>query len=266
MDIRTLAGLVRSLVIYRGQPWKQRRLAAFYGELLTPGDLCFDVGAHVGSRSRAMVKAGARVVALEPQPAFLDFLRRFVRSPDIEIVGAAAGSESGRLTLHISRRHPTVTTMSRDWIDTVGKTKAFSSVDWDEAVEVPVTTLDALIETHGLPRFCKIDVEGLEPDILAGLSQPIPIVAFEYIPEALDGARACIDRLEALGRYRFNWVVGERHKFAEPHWLSAADMQVALTRASANGSGDIYARLEAADDRLSSTSAPGRAPTMLTTP
>jgi len=243
-DWRSIAGLVRSLAIYHGQPWRRRRLVAFYRGLLQPGDLCFDVGAHVGSRAQAMAAAGANVVALEPQPLFLGFLNRFIRSGRIEVVGAAAGAQCGRLTLHISRRHPTVTSMSRSWIDEVGRTAAFSTVTWDASVEVPVVTLDGLIAAHGMPRFCKIDVEGMEPQILDGLSVPIPIVAFEYVPEALGGARACISRLQRLGDYRYNWVEGERHRFASDTWCLAEEMLAALPQAAARGPGDIYARLE----------------------
>ena len=58
-DPRALAGLARSLVIYRARPWRAAALARFYRGLVGPGDLAFDIGAHVGNRSRALVAAGA---------------------------------------------------------------------------------------------------------------------------------------------------------------------------------------------------------------
>ena len=38
---------------------------------------------------------------------------------------------------------------------------------WDTVLNVPMTTLDALIEAYGVPAFVKIDVEGFEADVLA---------------------------------------------------------------------------------------------------
>jgi FkbM family methyltransferase len=244
--VATALGLARSLLIYHGQPWKARRLKRFYRDIIEPGDLCFDIGAHVGSRSKAMLDLGARVVALEPQPAFLGFLRRAMRQPRLTIVGKGVGAAPGSFFLNVSSRHPTVTTLSTDWIASVEDTDGFRKVDWDRQVRIEVTTLDALIEEHGLPAFCKIDVEGMEAEILAGLSQPVPLVAFEYLPAARGVALACIDRLAALGPYQFNRVEGERHSFSADGWVDAPAMRRQLQElAETAGSGDVYARLQA---------------------
>ena len=46
-----------------------RRWTQLYARFVKPGDLVFDIGAHVGDRVAAFRRLGARVVALEPQPA-----------------------------------------------------------------------------------------------------------------------------------------------------------------------------------------------------
>lgn len=236
-------GLARSIAIYHGQPWRTARLRRFYGRLLAPGDLAFDIGAHVGNRTRVLHGLGARVVALEPQPLFHRFLKLTLPRDRIVLRAEAVAARPGRLTLRVSSRHPTVSTLSSDWISTVKSADGFEAVRWDRAVEVPVTTLDALIAENGCPRFVKIDVEGMEAEILAGLSQPVPLVAVEYLPAALHIAEACMNRLEALGEYRYNRVEGEDHVFAGD-WLRAPAARDSLRLAARNGrSGDLYARL-----------------------
>ena len=108
---RDWAGLARSLVIYRGRPWKTRALARLYAGILAPGDLAFDIGAHAGNRTRAMLAVGARVVTLEPQPLFHAWLARDL-PPGARLLRAAAGASPGRARLAISRLHPTVTSLT----------------------------------------------------------------------------------------------------------------------------------------------------------
>ena len=41
--------------------------ANFYGVFLLPGDLCFDIGANLGNRTRCFRHLGCEVVSVEPQ-------------------------------------------------------------------------------------------------------------------------------------------------------------------------------------------------------
>ena len=243
--LRAAAGLARSLAIYYGRPWRQRRLARFYAGLLPPGTLAFDIGAHVGNRSRALRAAGARVVALEPQAPFAGFLRATLPA-DITLIEAAAGPAEGMAELEVSRLHPTVSSLA-GLPGQVAQVDGFAHVRWDARQPVRVTTLDALIAAHGCPGFVKIDVEGFEDDVLAGLSRPVPLVALEYLPQMAQVARAAVRRLGGLGPYRFNVVRGEGMAFHWPQWQGAEETDAWLRDlVPADGSGDLYARLEGA--------------------
>jgi FkbM family methyltransferase len=231
--------------MYYGIPLRNRALARFYAQFVRPGDLCFDVGAHVGNPLWALSKVGARVVALEPHPDCMRLLRRWYgRYANVELVELAVGAEPGTRALFISERTPTVSTISTDWIAAVKGTPGFTRVRWDRTIPVRVVTLDELIASYGLPVFCKIDVEGAEFDVLHGLSYPLKALSFEYIPAAVDVAVRCVERLGELGRYEYNWSPSELPRLrSSAEWLSPRQMADRLRRMPVGGwPGDVYAR------------------------
>src|SRR5919199_584580 len=100
-----LRGIARSLWMYYGQPSHVRRMRALYRAFLQPGDLAFDVGAHVGSRTLAFASIGARVIAVEPVPAAMRVLRLLYGwNSKGTLVQAAVGATAGEAEMLISER------------------------------------------------------------------------------------------------------------------------------------------------------------------
>ena len=241
---RTL-GLARSLAVYHGIPLRQRRMRGLYRAFVSPGDLVFDIGAHVGNRARAFAALGCRVVAVEPQPDLAAVLRRiFAGGHQVRVVEAAVSLAAGRSTLSLSDRHPSVATTSERWREARRSDPHFAGVEWNRDIPVEVTTLDRLIDQFGLPAFVKIDVEGSEPDVVGGLGRAVPHLSFEYLPGALDAVDMCLARLAALGRYRFNWSRGETFRLESGRWIEPAELTIRLrTPEESSTSGDVYASL-----------------------
>lgn len=240
-----LATLHRSLDVYYGDPERDAAMDALYGSFLKPGDLAFDIGSHVGDRIGSFRRCGARVAALEPQPDCARVVRAiYGRDREVALVEAACGPRPGKLKLMINSANPTVTTASRAFVAAADGAGGWEGQVWDREIEVPVTTLDQLIATHGRPAFIKIDVEGFEADVLRGLSAPVPLLSFEFTTIQRDVALDCLAVLGKLGCYEFDVALGESQKLTFARWISmdAMSAHIAALPHAAN-SGDVYARL-----------------------
>jgi FkbM family methyltransferase len=214
---------------------------SFFGE----GDLCFDIGANLGNRVRCFRALGCRVVAVEPQSICLKRLHKdFGRDAQVTVIPKAAGAAPGTAILQTSAVH-TLSTLSDSFARSTRASGRFAAVEWSGRETVEITTLDAMIAEHGLPRFIKIDVEGFESEVLAGLSQPVSALSFEWTPEIPENSLSCLNHLSRLGDYEFNYSWGESMRFARTVWLDEAVMTRVVEEFAGENQmfGDIYARL-----------------------
>jgi FkbM family methyltransferase len=240
---RTLRGVVRSLRIYYGNRARHGEMDRLYRQFVGANDLVFDVGAHVGDRIASFRRLGARVVAIEPQPALARTLKLlYGRDRAVALEAVAVGRAAGSIELKVNAANPTVSTASDAFIKAADGAPGWEGQHWTKTVRVPVTTLDALIERHGSPSFIKLDVEGFEVEALQGLTRPVPALSFEFTIIQRDLAHAGIERCAALGFAFFNGALGESQTLAHAQWLDARAIAawLAALPMEAN-SGDIYA-------------------------
>jgi membrane glycosyltransferase len=244
--LRSLRGIARSLRIYYGSIERRDAMDRLYGMFIRPGDLVFDVGAHVGDHVACFRRLGARVVAVEPQPGLKRTLKLLYgrdRAVMIEPFAVAAGM--GAVELKLNLHNPTVSTASTAFVAAAAGAPAWKGERWTRSIEVEATTLDALIARHGSPAFIKLDIEGLEAEALSALSCPPRALSFEFTTIQPDVTAACIWRCATLGYATFNAALGEQQALVHSEWLNAEEIARWASRLplSAN-SGDIYAMLE----------------------
>jgi FkbM family methyltransferase len=246
MGWRTWRGVIRSLGIYYGNRSQRAAMDRLYRQFVRPGDLVFDVGAHVGDRVGSFRRLGARVVAVEPQPPLVTTLKLlYGLSSNVIIEPAAIGRESGTVALKLNIDNPTVSTASDAFVRAADGAPGWQDQAWTETIEVPLTTLDALIERHGRPAFIKIDVEGFEVEALAGLSRPVKALSFEFTTIQRDVALGCLVRCTALGYRRYKAALGESQSFVEDRWQTVDEIARWLKELPVEAnSGDIYAAID----------------------
>jgi FkbM family methyltransferase len=196
----------------------------FYSGFIGKNDLCFDIGANIGGKSKLFLSLGARVIGFEPQTRCYEKLtvlekenRRFSFHP------FAVGAKNEEKVLHLAN-HIEVATLSEAFIDYF----TCDEIYWKEKETVTSKTLDDLIEEFGLPNFCKIDVEGYEYEILSNLHYRIPLIEFEFTAGFIDNTLKIIDSLTEEGVV-FNYMANENPEFKLRQWVSGDQMKAIVS-------------------------------------
>ena len=141
-------------------------LTAFISSRLSKGDVFVDVGANIGYysilASRAVGDSG-RVVAVEASPAVFEALRETIAMNDVcdrvRAINCAAAAQPGFIDVYSGPRHNT------------GLTSTIQRRGMHAQAQVPSQPIDDLLQSDEFSRarLIKIDVEGAEDQVLAGM-------------------------------------------------------------------------------------------------
>lgn len=162
-----------------------------FRRLIRPGSVVFDVGAHVGYYavlSSLLTGPGGQVIAFEPVPANLKYLRRHLR---------LNGCDNVRVLTNCVGEGSSIAKFDDSHGTGVGHLSASGTLD------VQVRSLDEMIESAELPipQFIKIDVEGAELLVLRGAERLLrrhrPTIVLSTHSDQLD--RACLEQLTEFG-------------------------------------------------------------------
>ena len=203
-------------------------------ELIKPGVFAYDIGANIGTCTERLIHGGCRVLAVEPQLEMCDHMRELFHGNDnVTVLQSGVSNVCGTQILFVNSQN-TLSTMSNEWM----KSSRFNKFVWNTQINVPVVTLDALIDEYGMPDYIKIDVEGWEHKVIAGLTVKVPCVSFEFVAEFPQRTVECMNMLKEKGYTEFQ-IPGFTG------WVSFDDTMLEVKRLCSIDSkmwGDLYAR------------------------
>lgn len=223
------------------------KMINFYSQFIKSGSLCFDVGANIGNRTKVFLKMGAKVVSVEPQNNCIEILKGiYGNNPNFSLIEMALGATDGESEMLISDVHQ-ISSLSKEWIDSVKKSGRFPTAQWRKSNIVKVTTLDRLIEEYGIPDFVKIDVEGFEYQVIQGLSKPIKTLSFEFTIENHEAMLNVLSHLASIGKIKCNFSIGESLSLLFKKWELFEDIYQIILATNYEGKllwGDIYVKFQ----------------------
>ncbi len=180
---------------------------AFVQRTINPGDTVIDVGAHVGLFTVLLaysVWETGRVIAYEPCPRMIDLLRDNVAmswlDDRVEIVAKAASATSGSLSFLAPTKY--TSTGSLRPVEHLLNTQ--DRVDKVDRIEVETEPLDVHAGRFEQIELIKIDAEGAENTVFAGMEQLLASgvvrrVSFELSRELMgDEWEPFTERLQGL--------------------------------------------------------------------
>jgi FkbM family methyltransferase len=166
----------------------------------------YEVGTHVGYFTLLLARLARRVVGLEPALGNLARTARNLASNGIEntlLVGAAAASMPGSASF-VTDTHS----------GAAGGLQAFHHGEHaGPVITVPTVRLDALADCLGRPGLVKIDAEGAEHDVLAGMGKLLDLDIQLLVEVGTDTGPLVQDRLRDLGFTIFNPHAGMVEQF-----------------------------------------------------
>lgn len=156
----------------------ERRAVDWLGAHLRPGGIAVDVGAHIGYLALVMARAvgpAGSVIAVEPAPENLTYLRANVArngARNVAVIAAGAGAASDTRELHLT-----------------GSSDSHGFYDHPLTPTVASTTVEQVRLDDLVARadVIKIDVEGAELEVLAGMTRLLeaphpPALLVEWMP------------------------------------------------------------------------------------
>lgn len=192
---------------------------------VSAGDMVFDIGANIGYVSLSLAKRvgpNGRVIAFEPIPRNVEMLRKSIEVnglTNIQLLDLAASDRDGETVIRMAENPAT------------------ASMIWHQGnpdvtnIVVKTVAIDDLVDAgeFGRPIFVKIDVEGAEGLVLAGMRRTIEASQAVLFVECSDAGREAAWKMLTNMGYRCQSALTlrsvntfEEYRHSDFLWLPAA--------------------------------------------
>ena len=227
---------------------KMKKMQDLYSQFVEPGNLCFDIGANMGSRVATFLMLKAKVIALEPQQKCVKELHKVFKGYDVTVIPKGVGAKNEWKDFFLAD-NTLISSFSQEWISGM-KSGHLQKNNWDKTEQIEIVTLDMLMQEYGVPDFIKIDTEGFELEVIKGLSTPVKSLSFEYtLPHQKSQAIECVELLDKLYKNQaiFNICRDEAYRMKFDKWMEASQVLAILKSEGFNKNnygvyGDIYVK------------------------
>ncbi len=174
-------------------------------------ELVFDIGYNTGEFARECIKQfpACKVIGVE---ANLSLIYGISETPNLKILNFLVSSKEGEeIDFYIEPHQTGISTASRDFIENSRFKKGSkylqpNNSQWMEPVKVRTITLDAMVREYGTPDYIKVDVEGYEYQVIAGLSEKQHILCFEWHEEGHQEVYKIVSHLQKIGYKKFGII------------------------------------------------------------
>lgn len=182
-------------------PFRGGDLNSELARLDTANGTVLDIGANVGHMAvlYSRIFKNSRIFAFEPYPQSVEYLRQNTSNKkNVEVANIGLSDAEGKLNFGVPAEHAhtlntgRVTSMAGLWSDITDPETA------------RVTSGDKFIKENSLNNitFIKIDVEGMELNVLDGLEETIrknnPVICIELNGTYVNACPAILEKISAL--------------------------------------------------------------------
>ena len=174
--------------VYLNPYYHEYDVVSFAFSVLKKGDVFIDVGAHGGLYTLLggmIVGSRGKVIAIEPNPDNLKFLRQNVKLNklnNVVIIPMAASNEESKINLYYQ-------------LKSTALTSAIKKAETNKIVEVETITIDEIAETYNSIKLLKVDTEGYDLNVLKGTYNTLPKIRYVVVEQNAHRIRSLLYKL-----------------------------------------------------------------------
>lgn len=163
--------------------------------------LLFDIGANRGDAVIAGLDKGYKVIAIEAAPiVFKELVKNFIYNQNVVPLKLAVSSKDDEVVEFYECIEDGLSTLNKDWL--TSEKMPYNGKEF-QTITANTITIDTLVKLYGKPDLIKIDVEGAEDMVFAGMTKKYGTVAFEWTLATIENHEKQLNYLYSLGYTKF---------------------------------------------------------------